>query len=143
MKNEPIAPRQKSNQARRKESINKVYAAIRKAGPDGISRADIKTRSGVSPSAFAAVLTHLRDRKRVRICGYFQGAAQRLPLFAVGSEPDAQMAQPPPKERDRASMPNLEKSLKKEINRQHEKWLKTWTPRRDPAAAWIGGPPMA
>jgi hypothetical protein len=142
MKNEPLNQRQKSNKARRAESIRKVYAAIRKAGPDGISRAEIKARSGVLPNAFAAVLAHLRDRKRVRICGHFQSRTQRLPLFAVGSEPDAKLVRLPPKERDRTSMPNLEKSLKKEVNRQHEKWLKEWTPRRDPAAAWIGGSPM-
>ncbi|WNG69328.1 hypothetical protein [Cupriavidus gilardii] len=121
-----------------------VYAAIERAGHKGILRATIVKALGVHTTTVGHRLAELLDPtdKKIHICGWCQPSIKWMPLYAVGNLPDV----PRPKiwriKKKRDPLPkDVDKLAKAEITRAHRKWMETWEPRMDPAAAWmVDGP---
>ena len=131
---EPLNKRQLAHLCRAQRSEIVVFKLIQDAGEEGISRDDIQSRAGLSRKSLCEALGKLtaEGTRRVRVGGHYQSDTRRLPLYVVGSAPDAKLKKLQQKWTPdrRADPPNLEKTVKTEITKKHRKWAESWTPRR-------------
>lgn len=120
--------------------IGEVFKAISAAGVAGVARHELVHSGVVGRYAAAAVLRVLRSDRRIYVASWRRGQ----PAFAAGCLPDVPR---PPSEvvgkrglRSGGLDTDFAEIARQEILNTHARWLETWTPHRDPAAAWFGSP---
>lgn len=121
--------------------VGEVFKAIAAAGVAGVARHELVHSGVVGRYGAAVVLRVLRSERRIYVASWRRGQ----PAYAVGCLPDVPR---PPSEvigKRRGLKPeeldtDFGEIARLEITNAHAKWLATWVPHRDPAAAWIGSP---
>ncbi|MEN7526975.1 hypothetical protein [Cupriavidus sp. DL-D2] len=121
--------------------LQAAVESFTKAGAHGLTRPELDRGIDIGLCGSMAVVKRLRDEGRLYVADWRNGQ----PAYALGTLPD--MPRPITKyamgcrSRSRAELDkDVAELARAEIMNAHAKWAANWTPRRDPAAAWIGGP---
>lgn len=120
----------------------RILRAIAAAGDAGILQKDLVAKLELGEKVVRRLLVALRDpdNKRIYIARWRLVCANYCGVFVIGNLPD----EPKPEAKTtrayyyREGPMNAEALAKKDIVEAHRRWLATWVPHRDPAAAWIG-----
>ncbi|SOY56800.1 hypothetical protein [Cupriavidus taiwanensis] len=117
-----------------------IIRAIRAAGEAGMPQMELVRKLDLGEKAANRLIKMLMepDCKRVYIARWRLVACRYSPVLMLGDLPDAPRPERKTRTMDSDALENAEAMAKKDIDKAHKEWLRTWVPHCDPAAAWIG-----
>ncbi|CAJ0705995.1 hypothetical protein [Ralstonia holmesii] len=127
-----------SNAAKRQKTLARFMAALKDAGDEGLTFAELRKKTVALDTSLRAILTSLRADGVVHIGSFRMMRRQLVPAYVLGTGDDACIddyrdlqAKAAAKEAE-----DVEAAARKEAERKHEKWQRDWKPRRA-EAAWF------
>lgn len=125
---------------RRAAAVGKEFERLRKralkaieaAGRDGLTREKLAAAISAGRTGTKSIIDSLKGERKIHVTAWCYGH----PAYGFGDEPDVPKPQAIP--RGKRCAPDCVEIANREIQAAHAKWLSTWKPHRDCAAAWIG-----
>lgn len=120
-----------------KELERLTKAAIRAiiaAGAAGLTRQQLSNAISAADTGTKTIVDALKAERRIHVTAWRYGR----PAYGFGDLPDVPQPVALHVPRGKRPGPDHLELAKREVAEAHARWMATWQPHRDPAAAWIG-----
>lgn len=139
-----LSKHQHAYKALREAQYSQALDCIKEAGARGIHKKGVHRTTKIREHILNRMIDDMHERKLIHIAGWKMERSAFVALMAIGNQPDVPRVLPERKpkaqkqfERRNEGYLNEEQQLLAAVQSKHKAWMKTWTPRRDEAAAWI------